>query len=161
MGTGNMNKHSVPRVFPIVLQLCVCVVYECECVCGTWLQGGLQLQDQLLGLHVEQPHLPAGEGGDHVGGVSAHQVHRGGNTQLWRDRGERNKKAPQSHSLSETSLLQSLLSTCRWHHKLHTSFHRQTLSPPLLWLKVVRAGPVPLASHSLREPSPEQDSRRW
>ena len=49
----------------------------------TRVHGGLQAEDQLSGLHVEEADLPAGEGGDHVGGLAAHQVHGGGHAERW------------------------------------------------------------------------------
>ena len=55
---------------------------------------------------------------------------RGGEREGGRDSERRKKqKAPQSHSLSVTSLLQSPSSTSRWHHKLNTLQLPQT-SPP-------------------------------
>lgn len=41
----------------------------------TWLQGGLQTEDQLASLHIEEANLPIGEGCDQVGRFTAHQVY--------------------------------------------------------------------------------------
>lgn len=41
----------------------------------TRLQGGLQGEDQLTSLHVEESNLPVGEGCDQVSWITADQVH--------------------------------------------------------------------------------------
>lgn len=41
----------------------------------TWLQSGLQTEDQLTSLHIEETDLPVGEGCDQVGRFTAHQVY--------------------------------------------------------------------------------------
>lgn len=41
----------------------------------TWLQTGLQAEDQLAGLHVEEANLPVCKGCDEVGRFTAHQVY--------------------------------------------------------------------------------------
>lgn len=41
----------------------------------TGLQGGLQSEDQLTSLHVEESNLPVGEGRDQVSRITADQVH--------------------------------------------------------------------------------------
>lgn len=48
----------------------------------TRLQVGLQAENQLSGLHVEDADLPVCEGCDQMSGVAAHQVHGGGNSHL-------------------------------------------------------------------------------
>ena len=48
----------------------------------TWWPGGLQRQDELLRLQVEESDVAAGEGRHHVSRLAARQVHRGGNPQL-------------------------------------------------------------------------------
>lgn len=40
----------------------------------TWLQTGLQAENQLAGLHVEEANVSVGEGCDHVSRFTAHQV---------------------------------------------------------------------------------------
>ena len=49
----------------------------------TWLHCRLQVEDQLPGLHVEEAQSAIAEGGDHVGWVTADQVHWGRDAQLW------------------------------------------------------------------------------
>lgn len=41
----------------------------------TGLQGGLQSEDQLSSLHVEESNLPVSEGCDQVSWITADQVH--------------------------------------------------------------------------------------
>lgn len=41
----------------------------------TGLQGGLQSEDQLTSLHVEESNLPVSEGCDQVSWITADQVH--------------------------------------------------------------------------------------
>lgn len=47
---------------------------------STWLQVGLQTEDELAGLHIEEANLPICEWRDQVGRFTAHQVHRRGNS---------------------------------------------------------------------------------
>lgn len=49
----------------------------------TWLQIGLQTENQLTGLHVEEADLPVCERCDQMSWITAHQIYRGGNSQLW------------------------------------------------------------------------------
>lgn len=55
----------------------------CGAVGLTGLQGGLQSEDQLTGLHVEEADLPVSEGRDQVSWITADQVHRRRDPQLW------------------------------------------------------------------------------
>lgn len=49
----------------------------------TRLQSGLQSEDQLTSLHVEESNLPVSEGCDQVCWITADQVHWRGDPQLW------------------------------------------------------------------------------
>lgn len=49
----------------------------------TGLQGGLQSEDQLTSLHVEESNLAVSEGCDQVCWIAADQVHWRGDPQLW------------------------------------------------------------------------------
>lgn len=48
----------------------------------TWWSGGVQLQDELLRLHVEESDVSSGERRHHVSRLAAHQVHGGRHAEL-------------------------------------------------------------------------------
>lgn len=58
-----------------------CIIYGVNSE-RTWLQIRFHTEDQLPGLHVEEADLAVCEGCDQMSWFTAHQVHRGGNSQL-------------------------------------------------------------------------------
>lgn len=113
---------------------------------STWLQGGLQTENQLAGLHIEESNLPISEGCDKMGRFTADQVDWRGDSQLWQ-----NNKADM--------LLVSFLSKNKKSKEVNTQKHLKSIL--LSSLNTARDGEVVLASHSLTVPSAEQERRRW
>ncbi|TNN62653.1 hypothetical protein EYF80_027094 [Liparis tanakae] len=102
---------------------------------------GLQAEDQLAGLHVEEAQLPVCEGCDQVGRLTGHQVHRGRNSEL---------------------LDTERYIYVKYEMKANIKKRQKNVKALLLSsLNTARAGDVVLASHSLTVPSAEQERRRW
>lgn len=49
--------------------------FKCLASLPTWLQGGLETEDQLASLHIEEANLPVSEGCDQVGWFTTHQIY--------------------------------------------------------------------------------------
>lgn len=72
-----LSKMSV-----FIHALCSRVVNTRRARGRTWRTGRLQLQDELLSLHVEESDVSGVEGRHHVSRLAAHQVDRGRDSEL-------------------------------------------------------------------------------